>query len=226
MTKGEILNMTEKPIRHTEGKEVNLKEAKENTGMKEAKEPDIGKIKGMTLEAIVEENKEKLKLGEDEKKALKEKTGMTDANIEKCTVDKDGQIRLKCTNEEYAGKEHPETGVRYVEKDIDIDGVKIRVVAPEFKSIVDKMLPPELRQAPESKQFEYLNNWLKEEIKTNPALKAQFNKEQIAMIERGQKPTGYTWHHNEECGKMQLVEFKTHEKSGHTGGNSIWNGGN
>lgn len=36
---------------------------------------------------------------------------------------------------------------------------------------------------------------------------------------------GYTWHHSEIPGKMQLVETKVHVQSGHTGGNLIWCGG-
>jgi hypothetical protein len=36
-------------------------------------------------------------------------------------------------------------------------------------------------------------------------------------------PRGYTWHHHQDPGLMQLVETWTHNKTGHTGGFSIWN---
>ncbi len=211
------------------------------TGRKgEIKEPNVEKAKYSSLESIIEENKEKAECGirdvdetggfrqltEDEKKELKEKTGMTDANVEKCTVNEDGLIRLKCINEEYAGREHPETKVPYVEKIVDINGVKIQVVVPEFKSVVDVKLPAELEKAPEADQFKYLNNCLKDLIKANPELRTQFTETQIAMIERGIKPKGFTWHHNEESGKMQLMKTDVHEGTRHTGGNSIWSGGN
>jgi RHS repeat-associated protein len=34
-------------------------------------------------------------------------------------------------------------------------------------------------------------------------------------------PSGYTWHHHQNCGKMQLVERPIHRATGHTGGFSI-----
>ena len=42
----------------------------------------------------------------------------------------------------------------------------------------------------------------------------------------GTAPDGYVWHHNEECGKIQLVEYDLHAHTGHTGGRSVWGGGN
>ncbi len=37
-------------------------------------------------------------------------------------------------------------------------------------------------------------------------------------------PRGYTWHHHQDVGRMQLVEQTPHRKTGHTGGFSIWSG--
>jgi hypothetical protein len=37
-----------------------------------------------------------------------------------------------------------------------------------------------------------------------------------------QTPNGYTWHHHQTTGRMQLVESKVHMKTGHTGGFSLW----
>lgn len=230
-------------LEKTNVQELKLDELKELGEKKETLEPNIEKVKNASLESVIEENKEKADqvnkqsqevnetsefhlLTEKEKKELKEKTGMTDANIEKCTVNNEGLIKLKCINEEYAGKTHPETGLPYVEKVIDINGVKIQVVVPEFPSVIDVVLPDELKMVSQSEQFRYLNNWLRDEIKTNPELRAQFTQTQIAMIEKGLKPKGFTWHHNEECCKMQLVKFETHEGTRHTGGNSIWSSGN
>jgi len=226
-----------------EATETKLDEAKEIAKKGEILEPDVETVKNSSLESIIEENKEKAEqsskgtegtnessefrsLTEEEKQELKEKTGMTDANIEKCTVNDEGIIKLKCINEAYAGTTHPETGISYVKKIVDINGVKIQVVVPEFPSVFDIRLPDELKMAPEGEQFRYLNNKLREEIKTNPELRAQFTDLQIQMIEKGMRPKGFTWHHNEECCKMQLVKFEMHEGTRHTGGNSIWSGGN
>ena len=35
-------------------------------------------------------------------------------------------------------------------------------------------------------------------------------------------PAGYTWHHHQDYGAMQLVDRATHAATGHTGGFSIW----
>jgi len=35
-------------------------------------------------------------------------------------------------------------------------------------------------------------------------------------------PKGYTWHHHQDYGRMQLVKTSIHSKTGHTGGWSIW----
>lgn len=61
--------------------------------------------------------------------------------------------------------------------------------------------------------------------KKNPQLKNKFTVEQLEDIELGDIPDGFTWHHNEEVGKMQLVDTVTHNKTGHTGGRNIWGGG-
>jgi hypothetical protein len=35
-------------------------------------------------------------------------------------------------------------------------------------------------------------------------------------------PKGYTWHHHQDYGRMQLVPEKVHLETGHTGGFSLW----
>ncbi len=35
-------------------------------------------------------------------------------------------------------------------------------------------------------------------------------------------PKGYTWHHHQSTGRMQLVNSSIHSKTGHTGGFSLW----
>ena len=52
-----------------------------------------------------------------------------------------------------------------------------------------------------------------------------FTAEQLEDIANGILPEGFTWHHNEEQGLMQLVETAVHAQTGHTGGMSIWGQG-
>jgi hypothetical protein len=52
-----------------------------------------------------------------------------------------------------------------------------------------------------------------------------FTKEQLQQIMDGLTPDGLIWHHNEIAGRMQLVDFEIHRKTGHTGGRFLWGGG-
>ncbi|WP_407653855.1 HNH endonuclease signature motif containing protein [Archangium lipolyticum] len=39
-------------------------------------------------------------------------------------------------------------------------------------------------------------------------------------------PSGYTWHHHQDVGRMQLITDGAHQLARpHTGGMSIWGGG-
>lgn len=210
-------------------------------------EPDIDAIKNRTLASIIEENRSvnqlealnesaeskegndanegpKLReLNEDEKALLKD-AGLTDSNIEKCLVDENDKIYLTCRNQGLENGRHPETNVLYVRKEIVIRGIVMEGVFPEFESVVSYKLPETLEKSAEKVQFDYLNRQLYQEILSNPELRSQFTDRQIEILSKGKNPPGFTWHHNEECGKMQLVSTEIHAKSAHTGGDSIWCG--
>ncbi|OHE10073.1 MAG: hypothetical protein A2513_08220 [Sulfurimonas sp. RIFOXYD12_FULL_33_39] len=134
----------------------------------------------------------------------------------------DGSKKIKTINEDLEGTEHPVTGVSY-EKDILPDGRE--GVFPVFPYVTEVQLPEELLKATDAKQFKFCNQELKEQIKNNPELRAKFTPEQIEQIENGRTPSGYTWHHNQQDGKMQLVPTDIHDKSAHTGGKALWGGG-
>lgn len=150
--------------------------------------------------------------------------GMSSANIEKCKIDNRGVFHLECRNSIYEGKQHPVSDVSFERRRISINGVMIEGVFPKFQSVVELRLPENQQRAAENKQFDYLNAQLQETIRMNPNLRAKFTEQQIKMIESGRNPAGYTWHHNESRGVMQLVETSKHAATGHTGGDSIWCG--
>ena len=75
------------------------------------------------------------------------------------------------------------------------------------------------------KQFAEANRQLKEKYDSDPEFASKFNERQRDDIENGRTPYGYTWHHNEETGKLQLVDYETHANTRHTGGRAIWGGG-
>ncbi|OOF88612.1 hypothetical protein BKG94_05580 [Rodentibacter ratti] len=147
--------------------------------------------------------------------------------IESETQDVNDDIKsISCRNEALAGLAHPETGVMFEEKIVEnADGEKVKGVFPVFESTFDAQLGDELLQASDKKQFEKCNQYLKEAVENNPDLKSKFSKEQLEQIDNGDTPDGYTWHHHEEKGKMQLVDTAIHNKTGHTGGKAIWGGG-
>ena len=133
--------------------------------------------------------------------------------------------KIKCRNEELAGKNHPETGVPFEKRTVDVNGQKTEVVAPKFESTFDAELPDDMLKATDKQQFKECNNQLQEAVDNIPELKSQFDSEQLEQIQNGDTPDGYTWHHDVDTGKMQLVDSNIHSHTGHTGGRSIWGGG-
>lgn len=133
---------------------------------------------------------------------------------------------IKTINDGLVGQKHPETGVRYIKKVVETDtGEKVEGVFPQFESKFSVQLHENLQKVPDRAQFAECNKKLKEYLKKNPKLKKKFTKDQLADIAEGYTPEGYTWHHNEERGKMQLVDTEIHSKTRHTGGRNIWGGG-
>ena len=135
--------------------------------------------------------------------------------------------RISTRNEGLVGTTHPVTGVPFEEKVVETDtGEKVVGVFPEFKSVFDAQLPKELYHETDAKQFEEAQRQLKAKYDSDPSFREQFSERARYDIENGNiPPYGYTWHHNEETGKMQLVDYDTHQKTGHTGGKTIWGGG-
>ena len=143
--------------------------------------------------------------------------------------DKIPELKLKGItniNADLAGKTHPETGVPYVEKTVDTPEGKETLAFPEFDSSFDAKLPDDLLEGTDKQHFDECNKQLKNWCEENPEkAKKKFSDEQLEQIEAGKNPKGYTWHHHEDTGKMQLVDSSIHAKSAHTGGRAIWGGG-
>jgi hypothetical protein len=133
--------------------------------------------------------------------------------------------RILCRNEELAGKEHPVTGVPFEKKTIIVDGEQKEVVVPVFDSAFDAQLPEDKIKAIDREQFKECNKQLKEAADKDPELRAKFTDDQRKQIVNGDTPDGYTWHHDAETGKMQLVDTETHRQTAHTGGKTFWGGG-
>jgi hypothetical protein len=163
-------------------------------------------------------------LTDEEKVNYKEKLGCSDHLLDNATIDDNGKINIKTINEGKEGQEG-ENGVKYERKIIIVNGVEVEGVFPVFDSAFDTQLPEDLLKATDKNQNEYCNQELKEAVENDPELAKQFTPEQLEQIKNGETPDGYTWHHNEETGKMQLVKTEDHQANRHTGGKSIWGGG-
>ncbi len=136
-------------------------------------------------------------------------------------------IYLHTRNESLEGDCHPITGVPFERKTVYLEnGDAVEGVFPVFDSAYDAKIGPELYKSSNHIQFKECNRQLLDAIEGDPDLRARFTSDQIKQIEEGVKagtaPDGFVWHHNEELGVMQLVDFETHMNTGHTGGRSIW----
>lgn len=168
-------------------------------------------------------NPEKIKSFSEINENLKDVNleGTDKSMYEKSQVDN----TIPTRNGHLEGEKHPVTDVPFERKTVETPEGEKEGVFPVFESMADVQLPDELLEEKDWKQFDYCNEKLKEEIQSNPELKEKFTEEQLEQIDDGETPDGYTWHHNEEKGKMELVDSETHAKTGHTGGKSVWGGG-
>lgn len=125
-------------------------------------------------------------------------------------------------NQDLLGKTHPETNVKYVMKRDIPNGVK--GVVPDFDSKMNMQLPNNLCDKSIEQQYKWLNKKLKKKIKKKKYRKL-FTKSEIKTIKKGKLPSKYVYHHDLKKGRIQIVDRKIHEKTGHTGGMSIWGKG-
>ncbi|MFB8375146.1 HNH endonuclease [Paenibacillus taichungensis] len=96
---------------------------------------------------------------------------------------------------------------------------------PIFNSKQDIILPKKYYLEPDATQFEYLSKELYDQIVKNPSLEQRFTETEIQLLKEGKVPKTLTWHHHQDSGKMQIVDYFEHQAAGHTGGRAIWGGG-
>lgn len=110
-----------------------------------------------------------------------------------------------------AGKTHPKTKVRFDEKGF-----------PKFKVYYTAKLRKKYFCETREYHFYFANRELKKDIGSSVRIKAKFSRKQIKEIHQGKTPSGYTWHHHQNAGVLQLVDEEIHAKTSHIGGYSIW----
>lgn len=140
-------------------------------------------------------------------------------------LNKENPKEMITRNSALEGKNHPETNVAFRRKEVETEEGIREGVFPEFEGVYEVDLPEELYKESDRKHFNHCNEKLKEEIETNLDIREKFSVEQIEQIMEDETPDGYTWHHTEDKGKLQLVDYDTHRLTAHTGGRNIWGGG-
>lgn len=130
-------------------------------------------------------------------------------------------------NARYKGEEYK--GVPFTEKKLKYsNGSRERRVVPEFEYKCEIKLKKRDYLDSREEHFKYCNEQLQKAIKKDKELRQEFSTKELQEIENGIKgnaPSGYTWHHNEEEGVIQLVDAKVHSEVRHTGGYSMWGAG-
>ena len=89
----------------------------------------------------------------------------------------------------------------------------------------ETQLPKDLYLDSDYQQFKYCNEQLHQAYENGNLDTEQFTDRQLEQIRNGDKPEGYTWHHHEEPGRMQLVDSEVHRRTPHVGGRYLWGGG-
>ena len=79
--------------------------------------------------------------------------------------------------------------------------------------------------ASDYQHIKYCNEQLSQAYENGTLDTEQFTDRQLEQIRNGDTPEGYTWHHHEEPGRMQLVDSEIHRQTSHVGGRSLWGGG-
>lgn len=119
--------------------------------------------------------------------------------------------RLKLGLPGMANKTNSKTKVRF-----DAKGF------PIFKAYYTvKLRRKDFKEARE-RHFYIANKTLYNDKSPKAKIKSKFSKKQIKQLSQGVTPDGYTWHHHQNAGVLQLVEEETHAKTYHHGGYSIW----
>lgn len=120
-------------------------------------------------------------------------------------------------NVRLAGRTHPVTGVTF-----DSRGF------PIFDDVAayDTRLPTEpFRRAGFTGQMRLATQDLRRAIENGEIPASRFTPEQLRLIRSGaERIDGYSWHHHQDLGRMQLVRRELHAKTGHVGGEAMHQG--
>ena len=121
---------------------------------------------------------------------------------------------LNAPNVRLAGQRHPHAPIVF-----DYRGLPIFDDVAMYDT---RLNASQFRNASYQRQMQMASLDLQQSIRRGEVPASHFTPEQLSAIERGAaKIPGYTWHHHQDYGRMQLVPAVIHSAVGHIGGNSI-----
>ncbi|WP_010677065.1 HNH endonuclease [Bacillus timonensis] len=144
------------------------------------------------------------------------------------TLTNEGGTTLETTNDHLAGSVHPETGVPFEENTVELPtGEVVTGVYPVFDVEYEVQMDESLYLQSDYVHFNYANAELYDAIQADSQLADDLglSEQDIQALANGDTPEGFTWHHNEEPGVLQLVDEEIHANTGHDGGRELWGGG-
>lgn len=155
-----------------------------------------------------------------------DKKGIEQPELKDAAENNEGKT-IPCRNEHLEGSNHPDTDIPFERRTIEVNGKTVEGVFPDFDEVskFETKLDKDMYESSDREQFKECSKKLKEAVENDPELAKQFTDEQLEQIKNGDTPDGYTWHHDAEPGRMQLVPTDIHQKTGHTGGQAVWGGG-
>ncbi|MFU2048671.1 HNH endonuclease, partial [Avibacterium gallinarum] len=120
-------------------------------------------------------------------------------------------------NVNLAGKRHPITGVPFDNKGFPI--------FDKYTTYDTRLDISSFRNKAYIEQMSMATRDLANAIEKGYISKNNFTSEQLNAIYRGDKKIpGFTWHHHQDTGRMQLIPERIHQETGHIGGRSIQQG--
>ena len=142
-------------------------------------------------------------------------------------IDGGDVVFAESINDHYEGDVHPVTGVPFERTDVQYAGETISGVYPVFDSAFSAQLQPSEYILSDATHESIANSQLYAAIEQNPSLQSELGLSSVEVnsLQHNVTPAGYTWHHHEQPGHIQLVESDVHNQTAHTGGRYIWGGG-
>ena len=117
----------------------------------------------------------------------------------------------------YVGRKHPDSGVVFDHKGFPIfDDIAKYDTCLDQKAFYATDRIGQMRMATRD---------LREQINSGKISRSQFSPEQLKAIQSGKsKIPGYTWHHHQDSGRMQLVPKGKHNEARHIDGDAMSKG--